>query len=84
MADLKRMFDPQTVALIGASERERSTGRNLLQNLIATTGRERLIFPVNPNKKAVLNLECYPNISARPRRIDLAVIASPRPQYRLY
>ncbi len=79
MADLRRMFDPQTVALIGASERERSTGRKLLQNLMASNGRERVIFPVNPNKKAVLNLECFPNISAIPRRIDLAVIVSPAP-----
>src|SRR5512136_89349 len=77
MADLRRMLDPQTVALIGASERERSTGRKLLQNMMASNGRERVIFPVNPNKKAVLNLECFPNISAIPRRIDLAVIVSP-------
>ncbi|HUJ88863.1 MAG TPA: bifunctional acetate--CoA ligase family protein/GNAT family N-acetyltransferase [Syntrophorhabdales bacterium] len=79
MADLRRMLDPQTVALVGASERERSTGRKLLQNLMATNGRDRVIFPVNPNKKAILNLECFPNISAIPRRIDLAVIVSPAP-----
>ncbi len=79
MADLRRMFDPKTVALIGASERERSTGRNLLQNLLVTNGRERIVFPVNPKKKAVLNIECFPNVSAVPRPIDLAVIVSPAP-----
>ena len=46
---------------------------------MATNGRDRVIFPVNPNKKAILNLECFPNISAIPRRIDLAVIVSPAP-----
>jgi acetyltransferase len=77
MADLKRMFDPKTVALIGASEREGSTGRSLLRNLMATNGREREIFPVNPGRKVILNLECFPNVSAIPRPIDLAVIVSP-------
>ena len=77
MADLKRMFDPRTVALIGASEKERSAGRILLQNLMLTNGKEREIFPVNPNRKAILNLECFPNVSAIPRPIDLAVIVSP-------
>jgi acetyltransferase len=79
MADVKRMLDPSTVAIIGASDKEDSTGRNLLQNLLATNGKERLIFPVNPNKKRILDLECYPGISAVPRAIDLAVIASPAP-----
>jgi acetyltransferase len=79
MHDLTRMLDPRTVALIGASERERSTGRNLLQNLLVTDGRERPIFPVNPNRKAILNLECFPSVSAVPMPIDLAVIVSPAP-----
>ena len=79
MADLKRMFDPRTVALVGASERENSSGRNLLQNLLSMNGKERLIFPVNPNRKSILNLECFPTVSAVPRAIDLAVIVSPAP-----
>ncbi|MCJ7782799.1 MAG: hypothetical protein MUP41_02635 [Desulfobacterales bacterium] len=45
MADIRRMFDPKTIALIGASERENSTGRNLLRNLLSTNGRERTIYP---------------------------------------
>ena len=79
MADLKRMLDPRTVALVGASEEEDSTGRNLLQNLLSMNGKERLIFPVNPNRKSIFNLECFPTVSAVPRAIDLAVIVSPAP-----
>jgi acetyltransferase len=77
MADIRRMFDPKTIALIGASEKENSTGRNLLQNLLSTSGRERTIYPVNPNTKSVLNLECFPSVSALPRAVDLAVVVSP-------
>jgi acetyltransferase len=77
MADIRRMFDPKTIALIGASERENSTGRNLLQNLLSTSGRERTIYPVNPSTKSILNLECFPSVSALPRAVDLAVVVSP-------
>jgi acetyltransferase len=77
MADIRRMFDPKTIALIGASEEENSTGRDLLRNLLSTGGRERTIYPVNPNRKSVLNLECFPNVLALPRAVDLAVIVSP-------
>ena len=79
MADIRRMFDPKTIALIGASERENSTGRNLLRNLLPTNGRERTIYPVNPNSKSVFNLECFPSVSAIPGAVDLAVIVSPAP-----
>ena len=45
MADIRRMLDPKTIALIGASEREKSTGRDLLRNLLSTNGREGTIYP---------------------------------------
>ncbi|HVN24701.1 MAG TPA: bifunctional acetate--CoA ligase family protein/GNAT family N-acetyltransferase [Syntrophorhabdales bacterium] len=79
MSDIKRMLDPRTIALVGASEREYSTGNTLLQNLIAANDSERLLFPVNPNRKKILDLECFPNIAAIPRSIDLAVIVTPAP-----
>jgi len=40
MADIRRMLDPKTISLIGASERENSTGRDLLRNLLSTNGRD--------------------------------------------
>jgi acetyltransferase len=76
MADIRRMFDPKTIALIGASERENSVGRNLLQNLLSDGG-ERTVYPVNPNRKSVLNVECFSSISLLPRGVDLAVVVSP-------
>ncbi len=77
MGDIRRMLEPRTVALVGASDQEQSTGRNVLQNLIAANGNERIIFPVNPAHKQILELECFPNIAAIPRAIDLVVVVSP-------
>ncbi len=73
MGDLKRMLDPATVALVGASEKEGTIGRALLENLCRSDGRR--IFPVNPHRKELLGLPCYPSVAALPRTPDLAVIA---------
>ena len=70
------MFDPETVALIGATEREGSVGRAIMENLLMGKGK-REIFPVNPNRKTVLGLKCYPSIKDVPKHVDLAIIAVP-------
>ena len=72
---MKSFFNPQTVAVVGATERENSVGRGLIENLI--TG-DRKIFPVNLNSNTVLGLESYPSISSIPEDIDLVVIAIPK------
>jgi acetyltransferase len=76
IGDIKRMLNPETIALIGATEKEGAAGRDILENLYYWS-RERKIFPVNPKRKTVLGLECYPSILNVPERIDLSVIATP-------
>ncbi|HDD42833.1 MAG TPA: acetyl-CoA synthetase, partial [Nitrososphaeria archaeon] len=76
MGSIERMFDPETIAVVGATEREGSVGRAIMENLLAGV-EEREIFPVNPNRKAVLGLKCYPSIKDVPRHVDLAIIAVP-------
>jgi acetyltransferase len=73
MGDLKRMLDPETVALVGATDREGTLGRVLFENL-SRSDRRRL-FPVNPRREKVFGLPCYPSVSALPQAPDLAVIA---------
>ena len=77
MGDLKKMFDPKAVALIGATEREGAPARVVLENL-TRSGRTR-IFPVNPRREKVLSLQCYPSVRVFPEAPDLAVIAVPAP-----
>ena len=72
---MKRMLDPKTIAVIGASETEDTVGRTLMDNAVGSRG--RTVFPVNPNHKKILGLDAYPAIGAVPEPVDLAIIATP-------
>ena len=75
MNRLEVMLNPKTVALIGATEKRRTVGRTILENLLQA--KERKVFPVNPAREKVLDLESYPRITAVPEHVDLAVVATP-------
>lgn len=70
------IFHPQSVAVIGATEREGSVGRTLLWNLIQNPF-GGTVFPVNPQRHSVLGLKSYPDIASVPETVDLAAIATP-------
>ena len=72
------MFVPQSVAVIGATDRESSVGRTLLANLLNGLYHGK-VFAVNPKRNEVLGLHCYKNIGSIPEKIDLAVIVTPAP-----
>lgn len=72
---MRRMLDPKTVALIGATETEGTVGRTIVENLMKSKG--RTIYPVNPHHEKIFDLKCYPDVAAVPEPIDLAVIATP-------
>ena len=73
---LDAIFQPETVAVIGASETPGSVGRTLLWNLI-TNSFGGTVFPVNIKRSSVLGIKAYPTISEVPEQVDLAVIATP-------
>ena len=69
-------FNAKSVALIGATDKEGSTGRVLLENLLISKDK-RKIYPVNPRREKVLELKCYPNVSSLPETPNLAIIVIP-------
>lgn len=73
---LDGIFEPKTVAVIGATEREGSVGRTVLWNLMSHPF-GGTIFPVNPKHHSVLGIRAYPTIGSIPEPIDLAIIATP-------
>ncbi len=75
---LQVMFEPRSVAVIGATEREGSVGRTIVWNLISSTF-GGTIFPVNPKRNSILGIKAYPSIGAIPDPVDLAVIVTPAP-----
>jgi acetyltransferase len=73
---LDPIFSPQTVAVIGATERKRSVGRTVMTNLVEG-GFPGKIYPVNPIQETILGIKAYPNVAALPDKPDLAVIITP-------
>jgi len=73
--NLQNFFNPQTVAVIGASNNQSKVGYALLKNI--NTNKERKIFPVNLKEKEILGLVCYSSVLQIEEEIDLAIIAVP-------
>jgi acetyltransferase len=74
---LDAIFRPSAVAVVGASRRPASIGRELTRNLI-DFGFAGKVFPVNPKAGAVHSMKCYPSVSAIPDEVDLAIVVVPR------
>jgi len=75
MSRLQTMLNPKTIALIGASGKNGTVGRSILENLQCSA--KRKIYPVNPASEFILGIKSYPAITSVPEHVDLAVIATP-------
>ena len=73
---LNAIFEPQSIAVIGATEKEGSVGRTILWNLINNPF-GGTVFPVNAKHSSVLGIKAYPNLASLPQQVDLAVIVTP-------
>lgn len=75
---LTTLFEPKSVAVIGASERENSVGNVIFRNILASGYKGRL-YAVNPKYETVLDQPCVKSIEEIGARVEMAVIAT-RPQ----
>ncbi|MBV6499217.1 MAG: Protein lysine acetyltransferase Pat [Prosthecobacter sp.] len=73
-SELHALFAPRSVALVGATDREGSVGRALLENLCGFGGE---LYPVNARRSEVLGRRAWTSLTAVGRPVDLAVIATP-------
>lgn len=71
-----KIFQPKTVAAIGASDKIGSVGYALMQNLL-TGGFKGEIYPVNLKHATIQGKKAYPSVKDIPQKIDLAIIATP-------
>ena len=75
-AGLRPLFQPRSVAVIGATERAGTVGRSVLSNLMASRFPIKL-YAVTPSHAEVLGLKTQKNISDIPQEVDLAVVVTP-------
>jgi acetyltransferase len=73
---LDALFMPDSVAVIGATERPGTVGRTVLSNLIESRSRSK-VYAVNPSHSEVLGLKAYKSIGDISEKVDLAVVITP-------
>jgi acetyltransferase len=74
--NLDKIFNPKSVAIIGASDEEGTVGYALMKNF-AELGFKGKVYPVNIRKTEIFGLKAYQTVEQIPEPIDLAVIATP-------
>jgi acetyltransferase len=74
---LDAILKPKSIAIVGASRREGSIGREILHQLVAFDFHGKL-FPVNPKADFIHSIKAFPTVSAIPDPVDLAIIVVPR------
>ncbi len=77
-SELDVIFNPNVVAVIGASNQRGKWGYMLLEHIIQG-GFKGAIYPINPKGGEIQGLKAYPNIKNVPGAVDLAVIGIPAP-----
>ncbi len=73
---LSRLFTPNSVAIVGATERPGALGRFVFENLRAA-GYKGTIFAVNPKHTNVFDHPCYSTLTALPETPELIVVTTP-------
>ncbi|HUW38019.1 MAG TPA: acetate--CoA ligase family protein [Rhodocyclaceae bacterium] len=76
LAGMKRIMQPKSVAVIGASAEDGKIGNSVMKNLI-NGGYKGNIYPIHPKADEILGYKAYKSVKDVPGEIDTAVFAIP-------
>lgn len=76
MNTLRSLFEPASIAIIGASATEGKAGYTVLRNLL-DHGYQGALYPVNPRGGSILGLQAYPDLAATPGPVEAAFVIVP-------
>ena len=74
--NLDKLFQPKSVAVIGASNRPGAVGYLVMRNLLEG-GFDGPIMPVNPRRQSISGVLTYPSVKELPITPDVAVVCTP-------
>jgi len=74
--NLRYIFEPKSIAIIGASGTPTKVGAVVVKNLIEGNF-DGDIYPINPKYDSLSGLRCYPSVLEVRKKIDCAIIATP-------
>jgi len=72
----ENFFNPESVAIVGASSQKGKVGYEILKNMI-DAGYKGKIFPINPKAESIEGLKCHPDIESLGVIPDLVIIVVP-------
>ncbi len=72
---LTPLLEPQSIAIVGASETAGSIGETLARNILDTNFPGKVFF-VNPKHDTVFGHKSHDSVESIPQRLDLAVICT--------
>lgn len=75
--NLDVLFNPKSIAIVGATDRPKSVGRTIISNLLSAGEGTKKLYPINPKREEVLGLKCYKDVPSLPDGVDLAVVVTP-------
>lgn len=73
--NLNKLLKPQSVAVIGASEKE-GFGGDVCRNIISYVEDKSNVYFIHPKRDSVFGIPCYKSISDVPGNVDLMVICT--------
>ncbi len=73
---LENFFNPESVAIVGASHQKGKVGYEILKNMI-DAGYKGKIFPINLKSQSIEGLKCYPDLESLGVIPDLVIIVIP-------
>lgn len=74
--EIKKIFEPRSIAVIGASHSPEKVGYKILENII-TGGYKGKVFPVNPAGGEILEKKVFTNVNEIKEEVDMALVAIP-------
>jgi acyl-CoA synthetase (NDP forming) len=77
MKPLTALFEPKSIALVGAAHTEMRLGGVVLKNLLGFRGK---VYPVNPKYDELMGIKAYRSIADIPESVDLALVLRPAPE----
>jgi len=78
LAQIHNFFNPKTIAVVGANDRENSVGYSIFKN-IKDSGFSGKIYPVNNHAQTVQGQRTFPSVVDIDQHLDLVIIATPAP-----
>lgn len=77
---MTRFFNPESVAVVGASRKIMKAGHVIFKNFVDNKRRGLFkgeLYPINPSEETILGFNCYPSVLDVKEEIELVVIVVP-------